>query len=443
MYESGTKKNRSSNRGSNNSSSRNRNSNLSKKKYLFDKHQLNLNIAMKEANLNSENFNRERRYTHHNKRENKRENNSRNQKINQYSNTVIDRLPNNLRTRFLNIPQELPFDDIDTIIGPFTMRICKLKYGNTIKNFFIFGENHKLNYGLLGRRQFNPSSTVAFDGFIKALVKKYNKINFDLYTEQGYFEKNNINNQARIEEYKKTQSIHSILKLIEYTFADCLQLYDKSKCDYNNLRVHLADLRNYLLDKDLIYRFYHEYLQLNIAPEDILITVNNDLNDIIREFSNPTSKMRKQRKGIPDVILDIIDGYFHRIFNNQDLSLNNIIEKITAIMDKYTVLRMFRPLDEVKNTYGRGTKNWVQQNIIGYFGNNHSYNIFTLLNFIGHKLQIGFALPPIINTKKQSFNSYITLDESVKKSLHFFIQNYDTDDIARAREYFAEHPIPE
>jgi hypothetical protein len=419
-----TKKNMGNNRSS-------RNSNLSRKINTFRREQYN--FARREANKNSNIFEKERRYTQHN--------NSRYPNINRYPNNVIGRFHNNLPGKFANIPQELPFDNIDTIIGPYTMRMCKIKVGDVIKNFIIFGEQHELNFGLLGDRQFNPSSTVAFDGFIKALLKKYNNINFDLYTEQGYFEKNKNNNNATIEKYKTTQEIGSILKLIEYTFADCLRLYDKSKCEYNNLRIHLADLRTYLLDKDLIFSFYHEYLPLNTAPEDILNAVNSELNIIISKFSEPSSKMQKQRKGIPDNILEIIDSYFKYKYNNQELSVNNVISKITAIMDNYTILRMLRPLDEIKNTFGRGTKNWKQQNIIGYFGDKHSKNIFTLLRYIADRTNSGFVLPTLINKTKLNFNSYIKLGND-KQNLSGFIEHGHVDDIADIVQRFMDNPIP-
>lgn len=320
------------------------------------------------------------------------------------------------------------------------MRMCKIKIGDVIKNFIIFGEQHLLSLGLLGGQQFNSKSTVTFDGFIKALVKYYKDINFDLYIEQEYFEKNKNNNNATIEKYKTTQEIGSILKLIEYTFADCLQLYNKSKCDYKNLRIHLADLRLYLLDKHLINIIYHTQLP-NTESENILNTVNTELNEIIRKFSEPSSKMQKQRKGIPDNILNIIDIYFESIYNNQQLLVNNIILKITAIMDNYTILRMLRPLDEKKDTFGRGAKNWKQQNIIGYFGDSHSYNIFTLLRDISEQTKSGFALPTFKNITKRNFNSYIKLESDVKKELIYFIEHGQVDNIVAIHKHFIDNPV--
>jgi len=428
--------NRTRKHSGNNRSSRN--SNLSRKINSFRGEQYN--IAYREANENSKRFNMESMSNKEHRFYRKRRDTQQN--IKRYPNNVIARFHNNLPGKFANIPQELPFDNIDTIIGPFTMRMCKIKIGDVIKNFIIFGEQHFLNYGLLGKRQFNANSTVAFDGFIKALVKKYDNKNFDLYIEQGYFEKNKNNNNATIEKYKTKQEIGSILKLIEYTFADCLRLYDKSQCMYNNLRIHLADLRTFLLNPDSLLKFYHEYLPLETAPEDILIEVNTELNSIISKFSEPQSKMQKQRKGIPDTILNIIDRYFKKIYDSQQLSISNIKMKITAIMDNYTILRMLRPLDETKDTFGRGTKNWKQQNIIGYFGDNHSQNIFTLLRYIAKKTE-GFALPTLKNETKRDFNSYITLRDEAKQYLITFIEHGQVDDISNVKRLIENNPIPD
>lgn len=317
-----------------------------------------------------------------------------------YPEELLKKLKPSLQYNFSFISQTLPLHDIETIVGPFSVNLLRLDYDNGIyQNFFIFGEQHELDKGL-GQRYFKPESTVAFDGFIKAILTNYPDSNFDLYLEQDYFPQNVEENVKSLNKYAKSENINTLLKIMQYTFLNCMPLFDKSKCKYNNLRIHIADFRKYYLNIKLLMLFYHKYELLNNAPEDLLISVNNKLTEILKLEKMEGSKMIKQKQTINEDFINIIDEYFDDIFNNTELTTTNIISKITALMDKYTILRMLRAFDESKETMGR-TKHWNQTNIFGYFGNRHSENICNILRQLGAK--------PLLTEKNttKKYNSYI------------------------------------
>ena len=342
--------------------------------------------------------------------------------LNPYPEELFKKLKPSLQYNFSFISQTLPLTDIQTIVGPFSVNLLRLDYDNGIyQNFFIFGEQHELDKGL-GQRMFKPESTVAFDGFIKAILGEYSSFNFDLYLEQDYFPQNAEENVKSLNKYAKSKNINTLLKIIQYTFLNCMPLFDKSKCEYKNLRIHIADFRKYYLNIKLLELFYHKYEFLNNAPEDLLISVNKKLTEILELERLEGSKIIKQKQGINEDFINIIDRYFDDIFNNPELTTNNIISKITGLMDKYTILRMLRAFDETKETMGR-TKHWNQTNIFGYFGNNHSKNICNILRQLGAQTILTKE-----NTNKK-YNSYINLYNSdiyVLANIISMIVNYDS-----------------
>ena len=80
---------------------------------------------------------------------------------------------------------------------------------------------------------------------ILVIIKTFPDLNFDLYLEQHYFPKNIEENKINFNKYSYSNNIFlTVLDLIMYVFKNCMS-FDKSTCEYSNLRLHFADFRTY------------------------------------------------------------------------------------------------------------------------------------------------------------------------------------------------------
>jgi hypothetical protein len=342
-----------------------------------------------------------------------------------YNSDVLSRLSPYLQYMFQYISMELPFDNIKNVVGPYYLTILQL--GN--KNFFLFGEFHNLDSNFYGK-MFNPKSTVAFDGFLKSLLVKYQKYNFDFYLEKSLYQsgawtkhpQHNRNANHKI----LTFNITSIINLLSSTFLDCLRFYDKSQCSYTNLRAHNSNLRDYYEDKIDLINSQHlinptqsidELKQYNVLVNSLL-----DYKELIygKQSYSRLNKIEKQTKDTVDPkYLPILDEHFEEIFSNNELNYNTITIKYASIMDYYTLLRMLRKFDKPKHvSFGFQQhqplqKYWPQHNIIGYFGSAHTELMKKALLKLGAVIRYSSQESPVLSISNIAL-SYFKLDDSTK-----------------------------
>jgi hypothetical protein len=308
-----------------------------------------------------------------------------------YPQNILDRMhPYTLYFFNSQISFNLQLEDIQCIVGP---QSCAIFQFNG-RNFFIFGENHRLEYKMnqlyIYHHEALPKKiTIGFDGFIRSLISKYDKFNFELYYEKQapwiVRKENNYNNNKKI----KTKNIFSMISILDELFLNCSRMFNKSNCEYPNLRVHHADARLYGFEGHELDIIYTTELNPDQIKEwDAYIT------NYATEDQNFLALIEKQKKDInasTDIIMKI-NSHFNTKFRTASTTHLELMEKFAGILDYYTILRMLRNFDETKSTYGR-TKHWNQQNIIGYFGDKHASYITHLLLQHGGQMVYQFNNP--------------------------------------------------
>lgn len=302
--------------------------------------------------------------------------------MSRYPQNILDKMhPHELFYFNSQISFNLPLKNIEWIVGPHDFTILQFNG----RNFFIFGEAHNLEEQMENlyndERPLNKNITVGFDGFVRSLINEYPTFNFELYYEKttGWIkreENNHINNK-----HIRTQFITSMLRVLDILFLNCSRFFDKSECEYPNLRVHHADARYYSFTRDVLVKIYY-YDKL--TPEQIEHW-NKQLTNYVTNSKIFLKLIDKQSTGINESIKEQISTYFKALFSKPSTTQKELIDKFSLLLDYYTILRMLRNFDETKTTYGR-TKHWEQKNIIGYFGYKHSENIVLLLKKLGAKI---------------------------------------------------------
>ena len=307
---------------------------------------------------------------------------------NRYPQNILDRLPPYTIYYFNSkISFDLPLENINLILGPQELTI--LQFNN--RNFYLFGESHSIEYNLTRMyHEYPPIEkhySVGVDGFIRSLIDKYKKFNFELYFEKTTSWAKKEENNRKNNEFIKNTNISNMLHILNNLFLNCSRMFNKSDCEYPNLRVHHADARLYGTTKDLVNSIYHD-----IVPGDDIKMYDDILIKYINTNKLFSELIEKQKMGINTDIIRPISAYFAALFMTESTTQDELQAKFAGLMDYYTILRMLRDFDETKTTYGR-VKHWDQKNIIGYFGFHHSDNLVQILNQLGAKIIYSYSNP--------------------------------------------------
>ena len=340
----------------------------------------------------------------------------------------------------------LPLDKVKGVFGPYTYTEFKLtpvsypnkhstnSYGEERSfeeggmdiKIGIFGEYHNpFVYKNIDERQKFPAGPVGVDrsaagidytgvlpmhSFLKSLLltnlsspnKKY-----DFYMETGFINKNNP-----IHEY--TREINFSLHLLKREFERCFQV-DKSLCEYNNLRAHYIDVRNFLYAKRKLIMELPALTAEEPNPPWAEFKVPGDpgyeliWDTFIEELNIPDARYFKELIEIPlihkqllynryaDEIKKFIYNEFIQLRSFFSINIGKIKPGPTDIMNanKYLIAKKALSIDIY--TLGRITKNasiMNQKNIIIYAGNAHSEVYVRFLIYINAKLQHSITSSP-------------------------------------------------
>jgi hypothetical protein len=370
--------------------------------------------------LNPDNFEsstttRKAKVNNKNKKTKKNESKSENKEpSNRYPHNILDRMyPHTLYYFNRQISFNLPLEDINIIVGPEKFRILQFNG----KNFFIFGEDHRFEYKL--QQLYNSVkilnlnliglNLIGFDGFVRSLISRYAEFNFELYYEkQASWNKREENNHKN-NEHIKTRNISSMISILDELFLNCSRMFNKSDCEYSNLRVHHADARLYGFSGKVLDLFWKTMSHDEIKQWDTNFT------NYIKTSKQFSTLIEKQKQGISIDIIKTLDDYFYEIFLTDSTSQQQLQNKFEGFLDYYTILRMLRDFDETKTTGGR-TKHWPQKNIIGYFGYHHLETLNQILLQLGAQEVYTFDNQhnhPLVQITKECIDK---IDELIQQS---------------------------
>lgn len=268
--------------------------------------------------------------------------------------------------------------------GPYALE--KLVSPSGDRTIYLFYDHHY-------KPKTCPDNSISITDFIDDVLKHNRDYTIDFMLEM---------NLSHI--ISKTRNSH--LEDIRLLLKDCYSI-DKSKCTYENTRVHWVDVRFGGLLKDYL-DILDSIQALMRAPSDYILRPDVDIVTIHRNFLN-SLRVIDSRFSIDDVLRDykiikqidnITDGnvrikllteiknkirFSHDKFvqllnrnnlNYADKKLTTALLQFTGLfMDAYTVSRMLR-------NFGNSTMN----NIIVYAGGFHSLNISQMLQNLDYKV---------------------------------------------------------
>ena len=250
----------------------------------------------------------------------------------------------------------LPLSVINKILGPVSYR--EYERGDT--TICLFGESHLL----LEHNQCkqNLRNSITFAGFLKSLLTQKRDTFFDFYVELFY--KHNYSTKKYIsDDYVN-------MNLIVDAFHECLGVV--KTCPYNNTRMHYVDYRS---------NSGFENQQFTLDTEDSVFDELQRVKRFILTDKRLNDQINKTYIG-RDVFMDYLDDYF--IKTVETLLTTKKVHFLatyiyTAIMDIYTLSRMFRNFSDRNKDMPT-----EQKNIIIYVGNYHAnmYDDF-FVNYAG------------------------------------------------------------
>lgn len=258
----------------------------------------------------------------------------------------------------------VPLNKISTIIGPKMYR----EYSYNGINVSIFGEKHPL-YSISPCIKKNA---ISITNFIKTIVASNPDKQYDVYTETGYINKENQNQE-------KIHMVNFALSMIQDEFSKCLS-YTKAGCEYENLRMHYIDLREFVIPNmtKITSNAYGKRLATYYAVTKIMTEITNILmvnkNVIKKELEKSYLKTEISRFIIDQVYI-IMKELDERADNDQEISYFDLLTLTSLVMDMYTLSRMFR---EFKG--GKPIKN-----IIVYAGKAHAMQYCKFIETVLHK----------------------------------------------------------